>query len=126
MECVAVSDVAVRYSIDTVLGIVTDTKKGKNVGGPAGGNRGRVPRQMNRGLRRNIRLRVSVSGYSTLICRSRLVWSLANGRWPRPGFVIDHKNDDPMDDAARNLQEITQSDNLKKRKKKCAVLCHSN
>lgn len=43
-----------------------------------------------------------------VIYRSRLVWARAHGEIPR-GYVIHHRNEDPMDDRLENLQMLTRA-----------------
>jgi hypothetical protein len=47
---------------------------------------------------------------------AHLVWFLKHGRWPAEDMIIDHKNDDPMDNRPDNLQELTHTENQKKRR----------
>lgn len=47
---------------------------------------------------------------------SHVVWFLTHGRWPEDGKVLDHVNDDPMDNAPRNLAELTEEENHRKRR----------
>jgi DNA-binding XRE family transcriptional regulator len=47
---------------------------------------------------------------------AHIVWFLKHGRWPVEGMIIDHKNDDPMDNRPDNLQELTHTENQKKRR----------
>lgn len=44
----------------------------------------------------------------------RLAYYLYHGKDVEPGKVIDHKNGDRDDNRIKNLQEITQSENLRK------------
>ena len=46
----------------------------------------------------------------------RLAYYLYHGRDIEPGKVLDHKNGDRSDNRITNLQEITQSENLRKKK----------
>ena len=61
------------------------------------------------------RLRISYHGKSMQM--TRLIWFFVMKRWPKPGWVIDHINDDPTDNRWCNLQEITQSHNVLKANK---------
>ena len=47
---------------------------------------------------------------------AHLVFLLTKGRWPEKGLVIDHINDDSMDNRPCNLQEVTHSENMLKRR----------
>jgi hypothetical protein len=47
---------------------------------------------------------------------AHVVWFLTHGRWPDPDKVIDHIDDDPMNNAPSNLREITQPENQAKRR----------
>jgi hypothetical protein len=47
---------------------------------------------------------------------SHVVWFLTHGRWPEDGKVLDHVNDDAMDNAPDNLAELTQEENQRKRR----------
>lgn len=40
--------------------------------------------------------------------RSRIVWAEANGPIPH-GYVIHHRNENPMDDRLENLQMLTRA-----------------
>lgn len=51
---------------------------------------------------------ISVEGYPYL--EHRLVWVWFHGRWPIE--VLDHINQDPMDNRIENLREVTQQQNL--------------
>lgn len=57
-----------------------------------------------------IRWTIQIRGHKYL--RSRLVWVLNTGRWPRPGMIIDHKDKDTSNDRFDNLREITQQQNV--------------
>jgi len=39
------------------------------------------------------------------------VWFLTYGRWPKPGYHIDHIDNDSMNNRPDNLQEITKAEN---------------
>jgi hypothetical protein len=47
---------------------------------------------------------------------AHLSWFYEHGKWPADGMVIDHVNDDPMDNRPENLREITQAENQEKRR----------
>lgn len=47
---------------------------------------------------------------------THIVWFLTHGRWPKKGYVIDHINDDPMDNRPVNLQELTHKEYQAKRR----------
>jgi hypothetical protein len=47
---------------------------------------------------------------------SHVVWFLEHGRWPDADKVIDHRDDEPMNNAPDNLQELTHEENQKKRR----------
>lgn len=47
---------------------------------------------------------------------SHVVWFLTHGRWPDDDKHIDHRDDDSMNNAPFNLQELTQVENQKKRR----------
>ena len=46
---------------------------------------------------------------------SRVCWALYYGHWPHADMVVDHVDNDPRNNRINNLQEITMSDNAKKR-----------
>jgi len=47
---------------------------------------------------------------------SHVVWFLTHGRWPEDGKVLDHVNDNPMDNAPHNLAELIEEENHRKRR----------
>jgi len=47
---------------------------------------------------------------------SHLVWLLEKGEWPEDGKNLDHINDDPMDNRPSNLNELTHTENQRKRR----------
>jgi hypothetical protein len=49
--------------------------------------------------------RVGFSGY--FITCTDLIWMLMKKRWPKPGYVIDHRNGDVSDCRWSNLRELT-------------------
>lgn len=48
-------------------------------------------------------------------CAHRIIWEMHHGP-VEPGMVLDHINNKPYDNRIENLQQLTNSDNLKKRK----------
>ena len=59
---------------------------------------------------------IKFKGEIVSVSHASLVWFLTHGRWPKPGFQLDHVNDDPMDNRPDNLQEITEAENHAKRR----------
>jgi hypothetical protein len=51
---------------------------------------------------------------------------LKHGRWPAEDVIIDHKNDDPMDNQPDNLQELTHTENQKKRRGRVVYRSYGN
>lgn len=49
---------------------------------------------------------------------SHLSWFLSRGEWPRDGYVIDHIDDNYLNNKPDNLQELTSKDNHAKRRGK--------
>lgn len=49
---------------------------------------------------------------------SHLVWFLTRGEWPKKGYVIDHIDDNPLNNSPGNLAEVTVKENQAKRKGK--------
>jgi len=45
----------------------------------------------------------------------RIIWALANGRWPNPEMQVDHINRDPRNNHPDNLREVTASQNQRNR-----------
>ncbi len=48
-------------------------------------------------------------------CQKQLtsfIWCYMTGNYPQKGFVIDHKNGNPLDNSWGNLREVTQQQNL--------------
>lgn len=43
--------------------------------------------------------------------RTHLVWLYTKGVWPQIGMVIDHENQDTLDDTPTNLREVTHKQN---------------
>ena len=94
-----------RYTYDPITGVVT-----KHYGD------GR--RHVYGGENRPI---VMVQGKSMPI--THLIWVLMVGRLPYEDCVIDHKNNCPVDNRWKNLQEISKSINIKKRKYERQCIC---
>ncbi len=68
------------------------------------------------GIYASIAINIGWKGSIVSIPYSHAVWFLTHGRWPELGKVIDHINDDPMDNAPVNLAEISQEENQRKRR----------
>lgn len=49
---------------------------------------------------------MSWGGETISVTYANAVWFLAHGEWPKPGYHVDHKNDDSLDNSPVNLQEI--------------------
>jgi HNH endonuclease/helix-turn-helix resolvase-like protein len=47
---------------------------------------------------------------------SHVVWFLTYGRWPKPDYFLDHVNNNAMDNAPLNLQEMTRKNHHLKHK----------
>ena len=47
---------------------------------------------------------------------SHVVWFLTRGRWPADDMTVDHYDDDSMNNAPNNLQELTITENHRKRR----------
>ena len=67
----------------------------------------------------NLARSVSTQGYETVslgrgrVQYHRLVALMAFGRWPEPGEVVRHLDDDPLNNFASNLAFGTQRDNVR-------------
>ncbi|MEZ0224332.1 MAG: HNH endonuclease signature motif containing protein [Alphaproteobacteria bacterium] len=48
------------------------------------------------------------------IAAHRMIWAVANGRWPADGMVIDHINSDTLDNRICNLMEVSVADNARR------------
>lgn len=57
------------------------------------------------------RLKIFVGRY---VPATHIIWAIMHDRYPLPGMVIDHKDNDPSNDRFKNLQEITKQQNTKK------------
>ena len=64
----------------------------------------------------NLCVNIGWKGSIIVVPYSHIVWFLKYGRWPKEGFVLDHINDDPLDNRPVNLQEMTEEQNQKKRR----------
>jgi HNH endonuclease len=47
---------------------------------------------------------------------SHVVWFLKYKRWPKKELIVDHLDNDPMNNRPDNLREITHSENQRKRR----------
>ena len=43
-----------------------------------------------------------------------MIWTAANGRWPREGMVIDHRDGKRQNNAVSNLEEVSQAENVRR------------
>lgn len=59
---------------------------------------------------------ISWNGELISVTYANAVWFLTYGEWPKPGYHIDHINDDSLDNKPKNLQELTEIENHKKRR----------
>jgi hypothetical protein len=48
-----------------------------------------------------------VSIFQKVYLAHRVIWALQTGRWPRPGFVIDHVDRNRLNNRWANLREAT-------------------
>src|SRR6267142_6827730 len=64
----------------------------------------------------NLGFNIAFKGCPVNVTYANAVWFLKNGRWPKPGHHIDHIDDDSMNNRPDNLQEITETENHKKRR----------
>src|SRR5215831_8943635 len=64
----------------------------------------------------NLVVNIGWKGKIIVVPYSHLVWLLTFGRWPKEGFVLDHINDVPTDNRPINLQEVTETENQRKRR----------
>ncbi len=56
---------------------------------------------------------LTIHGHKHMVLVHRIVWNLHNGKIPK-GMIIDHINNDSLDNRIENLQCITQSENIKR------------
>jgi len=59
---------------------------------------------------------LSWKGKPVSVTYANAVWFLTRGAWPKFGHHIDHLDDDPLNNAPNNLQEITEAENQAKRR----------
>lgn len=64
----------------------------------------------------NLVLNICWDGKALPVPYSHVVWFLSKGDWPREGYVLDHINDDPLDNRIENLREVTEAENHMKRR----------
>lgn len=64
----------------------------------------------------NLVVNVCWDGKALPVPYSHLVWFLTHGRWPKLGMVLDHINNNPLDNRIENLQEVTEEENHRKRR----------
>ena len=56
-------------------------------------------------------VRLTVAGRQRSLKAHRIVFALAHGRWPRPGYEIDHENSVEAGNGFDNLREATHGQN---------------
>ena len=56
---------------------------------------------------------LSIDGKKRMILAHRIIWNIHYGKIP-DGMIIDHINNDSLDNRIENLQCITQSENIKR------------
>lgn len=61
---------------------------------------------------------ITWKGSLVSVTYANLVFFLKEGRWPKPGYHIDHIDDDSLNNRPDNLQEITEAENQFKRRGK--------
>jgi len=59
---------------------------------------------------------LSWKGKPVSITCANAVWFLTRGQWPKPGYHIDHVDDNSLNNRPDNLQEITEAENQAKRR----------
>lgn len=59
---------------------------------------------------------INWNGQIVSMTYANAVWFLTHGKWPRPGHHIDHVDDDSLNNAPANLQELTEAENHQKRR----------
>lgn len=66
----------------------------------------------------NIGLNIAFKNCPVNVTYANAVWFLTYGKWPKPGYHIDHIDDDSINNRPDNLQEITETENQFKRRGK--------
>lgn len=56
-------------------------------------------------------------GETVKIAAHRMIWAVVKGRWSKDGMVIDHKNSNTLDNRPGNLEEVTQTENIRRGRK---------
>lgn len=64
----------------------------------------------------NLGFNIAFKNCPVNITYANAVWFLTYGEWPKPGYHIDHIDDDSMNNRPDNLQEITEAENQAKRR----------
>jgi hypothetical protein len=64
----------------------------------------------------SVHIDIGWNGTVVSLPHSHVVWFLKHGRWPKDGFQLDHIDDDPMNNAPANLQEMNAAENQEKRR----------
>ncbi len=57
-------------------------------------------------------IQITFRGTTISISAHRVIWTVKNRRWPRPGYVIDDIDGDTHNNSITNLREITTEANL--------------
>ena len=110
-------EIETKWTINAATGQVINKKSGKELKSLTGNATDR-------------RVRLSFyadDGTHQGIARSHLVWLKFHGTWPTRGLVIDHVDQNPMNDRISNLREVSQSKNLENiTSKKLKLDSHGN
>lgn len=68
------------------------------------------------GMYASVHIDIGWNGTVVSVPHSHVVWFLKHGCWPKDGFQVDHIDDDPMNNAPTNLQELTHGENQEKKR----------